>query len=273
MKRLAIIASIVLATATALAQESPLDRVPDLPAAADNASAKPKRTIPDTSATWKRHKYFRVSYAWPQTAAEGCEVLKSQYGVAITSGNTYFFPKKPIANMVKIGIDVNWMNLQFSKYLSSDTDLTWTSDIEATSPTLDGIDDENGYLGDIMDRVNHLGHMNLGVGMAIGPMVSVAPFALMNNRSLAQLRASIYFHYCPTAQIYLMSQEGDMEVSAAFANMFDFGGNLQWKALQVGVEGHWGKANMKPMSFIGMEGADKYTRRYASTRLYIGIAF
>lgn len=268
MKRIvAAFASVVLACIGVFAQESPLDRVPDLP-----GNDSKVKTIPDTDATWKRHKYLRIGYAWAQTAADGYEVFTGKYAVSVTNGNTYFFPRKPIANMVKMGIDVNWVNLQFSKYNDPDKALAWTSDIAGDSFDPGDYDDD-GYLAGIMDKVNRLGYMNLGVGLGVGPMVSVAPFALMNNKALAQLRASVYFHYCPTAQIYLMSNDGDMEVSAAFANMFDFGGNLQWKALQVGIEGHWGKADMKPLSFMELGGGDKYTRRYANTRVYLGIAF
>ena len=42
--------------------------------------------------------------------------MKSDFGAAIVWGKTYYLHKKPLAGMIKFGIDWSWMDLNYAQY-------------------------------------------------------------------------------------------------------------------------------------------------------------
>lgn len=224
---------------------------------------------------WGRGRFLRLGYAIAQSGDDMNPVEKGKYGFFLTKGTTYLFPKTPLAGMVKIGLDAVWFDLQFTKYNSPYESMKWTSEFEEIDNGYDYDDDDD------MDFDFNIGCMGLGVGMGIGPNVSVAPFALTSIDIMKPLRVSLYFHYSPTVQLYMRSDHGDVEFSTAFCNMMNFGGTLTYRKISLGIEGRWGKGKFKPLdfdSFLGDDdedslGSQKYTRRFANTRLYIQFAF
>lgn len=66
---------------------------------------------------WKdRAKYFNLGYV-KQTLTDkstGIE-LQSDFGVSLSSGKTYYLHKKPLAGMIKFGLDWTWMDLNYAK--------------------------------------------------------------------------------------------------------------------------------------------------------------
>ncbi len=217
---------------------------------------------------WGKGRFMRLGYSKTETGSQFDPIEKSKYSFFMTKGTTYRFPKKAIGGLVKIGIDAVWFDIQFSKFKSPYSDLDWSSDIIETEDP----DDEPEL--DI-----NIGRMAFSTGMGIGPNVSVAPFALTSIKGLQPLRASIYFHYAPTMQIYAKSQGGDIELSTAFCNMMNFGGNISYRAIALGIEGRWGKSKFKPLDFESILGdgeslgSQKYTRKFANTRFYIQFSF
>ena len=221
----------------------------------------------DYSAIWKRNKYIKVGYVFGETKSEGAALEKGKFGVNVGYGNTFLFPKRPLWNMVKFGFDVNWAEFQYVKY----------HDYKSSNGgnLMPGPDNELGKLGS-------LGRMSLQFGLlGIGPNATIAPFSNQSNAARF-LKASVYFHYQPTLGGYMMSQDGNFEVSYAYCNMFQFGGKISWKAIGIGVEGYWGSGKFKPVdvsSFVdddlndnlGISGPSKVKRKFASTRLYISI--
>lgn len=265
-------AVMALTGAAGVNAQSSLDaRVDSLQSALDKVTVEADRKKLDGK-IWGRGRFLRLGYASAQTADEYGPVEKGKYSFFLTKGTTYRIPSsKAIAGMVKFGIDAVWFDAQFSKYNSPYTSLDWTSDIVVPDQAYDDEDDGDMNL--------NLGHMSLGLGMGVGPSVSVAPFALTSINGLKPLRISLYFHYSPTVQLYLRSQDGDTEVSTAFCNMMNFGGTLHYRAISVGIEGRWGKGKFKPLDFSELAGeelglgTEEYSRRFASTRFYIQFAF
>ncbi|MCM1153708.1 MAG: hypothetical protein NC328_08685 [Muribaculum sp.] len=218
---------------------------------------------------WGKGRYTRLGYAIAQTAAENEPVYDGKYGFFLTKGTTYRIPSKPIAGLLKFGIDVTWFDLQVSKYDNPAYSVEggWTSEIDKTVGSYDDEDNEDFDL--------NIGYLGVGVGMGIGPSVSVAPFALGSSKGLMPLRATLYFHYAPSYMFYIASQDGDVELSTAFCNQFNFGGNISYRWIAVGVEGRWGSGSFKPMEFdeeLGM-GSEKYKRKFANTRFYVQFTF
>lgn len=224
------------------------------------------------SKVWGKGRFLRIGYATAQTVDEFSPVEKSKYAFFITKGTTFFIPKRPIAGILKFGIDAVWFDAQFSKFNSPYSSQDWTSEIV--------IDDSDNNDDDFSDYNLNIGCMGLSFAMGVGPSVSVAPFARTSITGLQPLRASIYFHYSPTVQLYMKSQDGDVELSTAFCNMMNFGGFLTYRAISLGLEGRWGSGKFKPVDFQSLfddsdssTGAMKYKRKFASTRFYIQFRF
>lgn len=261
------------------AQTGDAQRADSLQAALDDMTAQIE-TEKLNKKIWGKGRFTRIGYAIAQTADEYSPVEKSKFSFFLTKGTTYLFPNKPIAGLLKIGLDAVWFDIQATKYNSPYSSLDWTSEFieEPTTSPEYGYEDESEGL----DLDLNIGCWGVSMGMGIGPNVSVAPFALTSIKALQPMRVSLYFHYAPTMQLYLKSQDGDVELSSAFCHMMNFGGTLTYRAIGIGFEGRWGKGKFKPLDFSSiMEeegnseslGTDKYTRRYANSRIYIQFRF
>lgn len=221
---------------------------------------------------WGKGRFTRLGYSWSQTADEFSPIEKSKYSFFLTKGTTYRFPKQPIAGLLKIGIDAIWFDAQFTKYTSPYDSQEWTSEFVTMPSAYD--EDED------FDFDFNIGCMGASFAMGIGPNVSVAPFALTDINGLRPLRVSAYFHYSPTFQLYLKSNDGDVEISTAFCNMMNLGCTLTYRAIGIGYEARWGNGKFKPLDFESIIGDDddsmdtqKYKRRFANNRLYIQFTF
>ncbi len=89
-----------------------------------------------------------------------------------------------------------------------------------------------------MDKI---GNMQVQIGMGVGPSVSIAPLAHLDNAARF-LRVNIYGHFDPQASVVISKRiirviSTDRGLSLP---TWDFGGNIQWKNFVVGVEGRWG---------------------------------
>lgn len=214
---------------------------------------------------WGKGRFLRIGYANAQTANETNPVEKSKYSFFLTKGTTYYlFPSKPIAGMIKFGIDATWFDIQYSKFKSLDESGDWTSEIPS-----------GGSNDDDFDLDFNLGTMALGFGMGVGPSVTVAPFIRM-KKALQPLRATLYFHYVPTLEMFMESNDEDTELSSAFCNMFKFGGEIHYRKIGLGIEGRWGASDFNPTYFdeeLDRGDSSKYKRKFASTRFYVQFTF
>ena len=215
---------------------------------------------------WGRNKYFLIGYSSLETQVEGGFINKNKFGFHIVNGHTYMFPGKPICNLFKVGIDLRFADAEVSK-LKNDG---------LFSDNWSGSGDSNGDSDSFLDD---LGCWTITAGVGIGPVVTVTPFSFVNN-SARFLKASLYFHYRPSAGVYFVSQDGETDASWAFCNMFDFGGRLTWKMIGVGIGGSWGNGKFKPLIDLTDEEdsnpgltAEKYKRKFASTRIYVSFTF
>jgi len=229
MKKLFISMLMAAAAVSVNAQYSDAHRADSLQAALDDMTAQIEAENLNKK-IWGKGRFTRLGYAIAQTVDEYSPVEKSKFSFFLTKGTTYLFPKKPIAGLLKIGLDAVWFDIQATKYNSPYSSMNWTSefvDEPATSPEYGYEDEDEGLDFDL-----NIGCWGVSMGMGIGPNVSVAPFALTSIKCLQPLRVSLYFHYAPTMQLYLKSEDGDVELSSAFCHMMNFGGTLTYRAGQ-----------------------------------------
>lgn len=64
----------------------------------------------------KRAKYFNIGYITNQTLTDKVDAeaeWKSDFGVSLAFGKTYYLHKKPLLNMIKFGIDATWFDISY----------------------------------------------------------------------------------------------------------------------------------------------------------------
>lgn len=140
----------------------------------------------------------------------------SSYGFSFTSSNTYLWPLGEgwAGNRIKVGVDVRWFDISFVKYskypkiggvdlkdFANAVDKVFGGD-DYWSPSDFGDgwgDDEDYDYGeeDYLDSfVDKIGNMQVQIGMGVGPQVSIAPLAHLDNAARF-LRVNIYGHFDP----------------------------------------------------------------------------
>lgn len=220
---------------------------------------------------WKnRAKYFNIGFVKQSLTSKDDDVkYKSSMGVNMTWGKTYYLHKKPLWNMVKIGLDWSWVDFNYVKY----------SSVEETY-------EDDGF-GDWMDYGDYysgeedfdldFGCHQLEYGMQIGPSITVNP--------IKQLKVSTYFRFQPSMSIMLL----DDEAYYGFVPFFNFGAAVAWNAISIGVEGRWGGTKYDGVSvddeedgayveeedFEASDLVDTFTQRMRtkSFRVYISFRF
>ncbi len=228
---------------------------------------------------WKRNSFARIGYAATTSkfTPNGInETFKqgNRGGVSLQMGHTYLFPKQPIANLLKIGIDAIWCDFTYGTLKNngySYGSIDW--DFDPDDYDIDGEDwdiDMEDYL--------KMKPTFLTVGVGFGPNITVTPLYMLNNAG-RDLKISLYGHYRPSLGAYMVSEDGDLEAAWAYTGMWAFGGSINWRMIGIGVEGNWGSGKFKSLvdSFDDetvLETSDRSGKRsFSACRVYISFNF
>lgn len=193
----------------------------------------------------KRH-YINLAYATQQLkfdvyADVAAETLKSDHGVAAEFGSTFFFNgKRPVANMIRFGLDFSYLDLQYASFRINSTD------------------------GDDLS-VNLDGHF-ANIGMQIGPSVTITP--------LNRLHAKAYIHYAPSFAAF--SLENFDNIKGGYAGYITGGVQVSYKFMTLGVEMRSATAKLSTVDTD--EDSDdvlgpKVSTKITSTRFIFGFRF
>lgn len=248
---------------------------------------------------WDSNKGITIGIYTHQGLKAEDDIAKLQYdsnfGIGLSTGTSYLWPRSHgwAGDRIKVGVDVRWFDLSYINY-KKDSKIDFKTDVPQDGYDNSGYDNwDNGYDDGYDEDMEEDAEFNLGthqlhIGMGVGPVVSIAPLAHLNNAA-RYLRANVYAHFDPQASLILYKDyNDDTKISGAFVPMFDCGVNFQWKFITLGFEGRWGQAKYK--SFIsdneddwdtsdietggsGMpsyKGGDKETWKNASFRINIG---
>lgn len=263
-------------------------------------------------AVWRTGRYFNVGYAIASTSNDFYKAEKGKFGFFLNKGTAYLWPRKsPIGGMLKLGLDVRWIDVQFAMYDKFTRTVEprsynnlyhgWVSDMAHSSE--DGVPNYPNYA--------KFSHMSSLIGaLGVGPTLTLAPLTFMDNAA-SSLRLNVYFHYQPTfglnsykgQPVYAAPgtapldgvDRGDSEqvVEYGYVNMFDWGFKLLWRSFGIGMECRWGSGKFANSSFypyyydgnssfdgrpINMNGAPdgedgSYTRKFGETRIYLDFVF
>lgn len=174
---------------------------------AQDAETVSGKASPTVATVKERPRYFNISYVKQTFKFDGDgESIKSDYGVAITRGRTYYLHKKPIAGLVRFGLDWTTFDLNFAGY---------SEEYKAYGET----------------EKNKM--YQLEAGMHVGPSVTVSPLPGFNING--------YFRYAPSFAGYY---DGD-SFYYNYGSFFVAGGAISYRVISFGVESRWGSSKFK----------------------------
>lgn len=220
---------------------------------------------------WKRRKYWKLGFNFPTIErTDGAEMQwKTDIAVSIVRGKTAYLHSKPIAGMVKFGIDYGFMDLSYAKLKFKNAGYANSPVLPSNPDTGDGFgnivgDEPSGSVGDVMD-VN-LGMHKFEYGMHVGPSINVNPWD--------HLILSAYFHLNPTASGILENSN----FSYGFGLAMSAGFSVSYKAVSVGVEGLWSKIKYTQASFDEYDDNNifttkKFKLKQKGPRVYVALKF
>ena len=197
--------------------------------------------------TWKRRKYWKIGITSPNLERTDGEEMKwkTNGSFFIQKGRTSYLHSKPIAGMIKFGIDYGFIDVTYSKLELKEVAYSNESGTRAS----DGFDDivsgdPNGDIGISELTGIDLGMHKIDYGLHVGPSISVNPWN--------KLIATAYFHVMPTASCVIQNDN----FSYGFGCMMAAGVSVAYKVISLGVEGVWGKVKYTQTDFSGDEDED-----------------
>lgn len=186
-----------------------------------------------------RRKYFNIGYAWEKLdAVDYKSKEESELAAFLTWGKTFYLHKKPIANMLKIGLDFTWMDITYARY-----------DIESWEESTDEWSGMRTFyeVESDMHRIDY--------GMHLGPSVTVNP--------VSALCVNGYFRYAPTFAMSMTKTGDSWDMGYGYASLFVTGAAVSYKAISLGIEYRFGNTKMNVLSLdpddLAIEGVEDVT--------------
>ncbi len=195
---------------------------------------------------WKRRKSWKIGLnKFDIERTDGMPMgWETDFSIHLQRSKTAYFHSKPIAGMIKFGLDYGFMNIDYSK-------LKLTSvGIAGTSSSTPGTGESSGSVGGFDEIVsedpsgNVLSMLGMDLGlhkfeyaMRVGPNISVNPYD--------HIIISAYYHLLPTSSCII---ENDT-FSYGFGLPMVAGVSVSYKVISVGVEYNWSNIKYKQTSF------------------------
>lgn len=153
-------------------------------------------------------RFTNLSFVYSHLNQEGYPKLHSDIGFAFSKGNTYYL-HKPIAGLLRFGIDATWVDLSYAKYKVEERLIGYT------------------------EAYNKFNVNEIDYGMQIGASATVNLFK--------RFQTNAYFRYSPT----LLLMVNNSEIQAGFANLFNTGLAVTYGRVGLGIEERFGSSKMR----------------------------
>lgn len=168
---------------------------------------------------WGKKKHVSIGYVWGNLKnVDADEKFNGDFGFMLAWGRTFYFHKQPIAGMLKIGFDWDWLNADYCKYKERKE--------EMYTPEFYGREQD-------ADKDFSFGINSIDVGMAFGPSFTVNP--------VGKMKAKVFFHVVPSYAGLIV----DSELYSAYKTTFTYGGELTWGNVGLGIKGYTGSTKYK----------------------------
>ena len=192
---------------------------------------------------WKQRKHLTFgigSQKLTNLSDEDSPVLKSTIALSLQTGRTYHLHKKPLANIIKFGLDWNQMELHFAKYKKLDEEYDGSENGGSGDHLF------NGNLGDL--GLSDLGFYQLDYGMAVGPSIQITPLYNIGN-GLEFIKVYTHFHVIPSYSIIFLSSPNDTNLGYGYVTSFNWGIGIAYRSFAIGFETRWGKGKYNTSAF------------------------
>ncbi len=165
------------------------------------AEAQMDTQIDSRTPVWKRHKkYTVIGYEFQDVVMNGLN-MKPDFAIAVSNGNTFYLHKKPIAGLMKFGLDWTHVDVSIAHFGEFN-------------------------IKDGMEQMQ-LGHLKMDIGMGLGPSFTINP--------VDYLKLTAYFRVTPT---YSLSFENS-QLYGGYATFFNPGVHIAYKVISFGYEYRW----------------------------------
>lgn len=182
-----------------------------------------------------RKKYINLSFTNMKMTQDGFPKLESNYGTAFTVGRTFYFHKKPIAGILRFGIDATWFDINYTNY-----------------------------------KIKHITYLNTenyeyhqaDISMHIGPSITINPIGKLNIHG--------YFRYAPSFSALYMNDT----FYGNYATFFVGGVSISYRAIGLGFESRFGDCKYKEFGSDSDEvNAINTKTQYNGWRTYLTFRF
>lgn len=235
---------------------------------------------------WGRRKYFNIGYNTTTLKSDKAVAIgtgdnekldfEKDWGLGLELGTSYKL-HKPISNMVGIGLDYTWFDLNLNHFKAEDGATYNSGDLISN----DG--DSYNYM-----PWKALEKYEVNYGMMLGPSVTVAPFTTMSSNALHYIKFQLYYHlgYRFSALFFKNDEKKDVnsdreededmndnfkgEWGTGFYTKFGF--NVSWKFIGLGYEHSSGGIKYKPFSKDNF-GKEKNKFDLATNRIFLTIRY
>lgn len=220
---------------------------------------------------WNKRSYLNISYVsaklqsseFPTAGGTYDREFKSSAGVNLQYGHTYDFHKKPIADMVFIGLNYTGIDLSYAKYNAEETPAMYVLAGKEPYPT-----------------AWHNKKQTIDYGMALGPAVTVYPFASLGKPETDKIRLQVYFQVGYNARVTIISDMPSDPVSDKMKTVYSFahglstkiGASLTWDFVGLGFE-LWNAPSYKNTYFDDKYDTGSMKSKVKSSRVFLQFRF
>lgn len=179
---------------------------------------------------WSKNTFFNISYnktklsskEFPTALTDNgfAAEYKCDWGVGIQWGQTFNFHKKALGNVVFIGLDYTWMDVNFNQYKASAEPAEYVKGLSSTG---------------LMPWHNK--KMTIDYGMSVGPSLTFYPFTPLHKNASDNIRLQGYFHVGYKAAGFMIKDNDKKNQFAWGHGLYTaFGGNLTFNAIGIGID-------------------------------------
>lgn len=148
-----------------------------------------------------RKKYRNISFSSQKMSFGDASFSDaSNFGFGFTTGRSYIVHPRPIAGMLRLGIDATWFDINYGNWNQKLADKKW-----------------------------HIHKLDIGLG--VGPGIHVNP--------VSKLGIHAYFRFNPTFTAMFTTIDG-LGINGGYASYFTTGGAVSWGVISLGVEARFG---------------------------------
>lgn len=249
---------------------------------------------------WGRNSFFNLGYLASSSMKpnqkqpiftglnqeETISQFDSDWGAFLTLGHNYKLHKNAIANVVRINLDWNYLNLTCKHFAAAKGDAIYNYNEKFY------IKDEDGDFSAFHYVPWNYEKYNVDYTMSIGPSLTLAPFTYIHVPGLHFLKFNIYYHVGYGVDLMLINTNKKFDL--AYKNRPNdysyqyidgikvlwghginttFGVSMSWKGIGVGWETKNEKIAYKSLGDEYLFGNLTYKFKASNSRLYIQIRY